>query len=98
MGSAMAQLRIPSVALAVVAHPLTRAGARTASGGKLSSAAIAAAVLAALIALACLAWATARMLAFEPRWTLSLRHALAEAGFRASATWAEFADWMRLGR
>jgi hypothetical protein len=55
-------------------------------------------VLAALIALGCLAWAAARMLALEPRWTLSLRHALVEAGFRASATWAEFADWLRLGR
>jgi hypothetical protein len=28
---------------------------------------------------------------------LSLRHAMAEAGFRASATWAEFSDWVRLG-
>jgi hypothetical protein len=47
--------------------------------------------------LACLAWALARTLAFEPHWTLSLRHAVAEAGFRASATWAEFSDWARLG-
>jgi len=68
------------------------------SGGKLSGAAIAAAVIAALIALSCLAWGIARMSAFEPRWTLSLRHAIAEAGFRASVTLAEFGDWARLGR
>jgi len=39
----------------------------------------------------------ARRRAFEPHWLLSLRHAMAEAGFRASATWAEFSDWVRLG-
>jgi hypothetical protein len=72
--------------------------AHASSSGKLSTAAIAAAVVAALIAVACLAWGIARMTAFEPRWSQSLRHALAEAGFRASATWAEFTDWARLGR
>jgi hypothetical protein len=63
----------------------------------LSTGGIVIAALAALTALLCLAWAVARMLAFEPRWSLSLRHAVAEAGFRASATWAEFRDWARLG-
>lgn len=64
---------------------------------KLSDAAIAAAAVAALLALACAAWAIARLQAYEPHWTLSLRHAMAEAGFRASATWAEFSDWVRAG-
>jgi len=59
--------------------------------------AIVIAALAALLALACAAWAIARRRAYEPRWWLSLRHAVAEAGFRASATWAEFTDWLRLG-
>jgi hypothetical protein len=74
--------------------------ASTRSGGStgISTAAIVAAAAAAFVALCCLLWAIARMNAFEPRWTLSLRHALAEAGFRASATWAEFTDWARLGR
>jgi hypothetical protein len=63
----------------------------------ISAAAIVVAVIAALLALACAAWGLASMQAFEPRWTLSLRHAVAEAGFRASATWAEFSDWARLG-
>lgn len=63
-----------------------------------SSAAIALAVLGGLVALACLGWALARVRTYEPRWLLSLRHAGAEAGFRASATWAELTDWVRLGR
>ena len=63
----------------------------------LSTGAIVAAVLAAVLLLACIGWALARRRAFEPRWMLSLRHAMAEAGFRASATWAEFSDWVRLG-
>jgi hypothetical protein len=72
--------------------------ARAHGSSRLSTAAIALAVLGGLIALGCVAWAIARMQAYEPRWAQSLRHALAEGGFRASATWAEFTDWARLGR
>jgi hypothetical protein len=68
------------------------------SSSSISGGAIALAALAALLALGALAWGIARWLAYEPRWTVSLRHAMAEAGFRASATWAEFTDWVRLGR
>ncbi|HXM86726.1 MAG TPA: hypothetical protein VN889_03740, partial [Solirubrobacteraceae bacterium] len=63
----------------------------------LSTGAIVIAALAALLVLACVGWALARRRAFEPHWLLSLRHATAEAGFRASATWSEFLDWVRLG-
>ena len=63
-----------------------------------STGAIAIAALAAVLVLGCVVWAIARRRALEPRWTISLRHAMAEAGFRASATWAEFTDWLRLGR
>jgi hypothetical protein len=63
----------------------------------LSTAGIVIAALAALVAVLCLVWGIARLLAFEPRWSLSLRHALAEAGFRATAICAEFGDWARLG-
>jgi len=66
--------------------------------GKLSHGALAAAILAGLIALGCLVWGVFRLGAFEPDWLLRLRHSLAEAGFRASATWAEFSDWIRLGQ
>ncbi len=65
---------------------------------KPSDAAIALAALGALLLLGCILWGGARLLAYEPRWTLSLRHSLAEAGFRSSATWAELSDWARLGR
>jgi hypothetical protein len=65
--------------------------------GKLSGGAILAAILAGLIALACLTWGIFRIGAFEPRWLLSARHSVAEAGFRAAATWDEFTDWLRLG-
>lgn len=56
------------------------------------------ALLGGLLALGVLAWALARWWAFEPRWLLGTRHACTEAGYRASATWAEFSDWVRLGR
>ena len=59
---------------------------------------IAVAVVAALVAIGCAAWGISRRRAFEPQWLLSFRHAMAEAGLHASSTWAEFADWLRLGR
>jgi hypothetical protein len=64
----------------------------------LSSTAIVAAALAALLILICLVWGLARWYAYEPHWTVSLRHSFAEAGLRMSATWEELADWSRLGR
>jgi len=64
----------------------------------LSSEAIAAAIFAVLLIVGCIAWAIVRQRAPEPHWTISMRHAMSEAGFRLSATWAEFADWMKIGR
>jgi hypothetical protein len=79
--------------------PAPGARAKASEGDRpLSTGAVVIAVLAALLVLACAAWALARRSAFEPHWLLSLRHAMAEAGFRASATWSEFTDWARLGR
>jgi hypothetical protein len=81
------------------AKPAAAASPKASKGGRsLSAGAIVIAALAALLVLACAAWALARRSAFEPHWLQSLRHAMAEAGFRASATWSEFADWARLGR
>jgi hypothetical protein len=76
---------------------LTRAN-RHASGFALSTPAVALAALAAVLVLLSLAWALARAFAYEPAWMPALRHSFAEAGFRASATWAELWDWLRLGR
>jgi hypothetical protein len=59
---------------------------------------VALAVIGALMALAALLYALARWWAWEPRWLVRARHAGAEAGWRASGSWAEFMDWLRLGR
>jgi hypothetical protein len=64
----------------------------------MSTGALVLAVLGALLVLACIVWGFARWLALEPRWTVSLMHSLREAGYRGSATWAEFSDWARIGR
>jgi len=87
-------------AIAAQLRALERQGRHARKGGgssKLSGAALALAIVAGLLALCALLWAAFRFAAIEPRWLLSLRHALAEAGFRASAVWSEFTDWARLG-
>jgi hypothetical protein len=73
-------------------------GARHATTTKLSTGAIVVAALAALLILICLAWGAARWFAYQPRWSISLRHSLAEASWRLSASWDEFSDWARIGR
>ena len=55
-------------------------------------------VVAALLVMLLALWAFARWWAWEPHWLARWRHATAEAGWRASAAWAEFTDWLRLGR
>ena len=68
-----------------------------AKSGGVSGWAILAAALGALLVLACAVWAVFRCGAYEPHWLASARHSVAEAGYRASETWAEFTDWARLG-
>lgn len=63
-----------------------------------TSAALGAIALALLLLALLLLWAFARWWAWEPRWLVRGRHAAGEAGWRASAAWAEFTDWLRLGR
>jgi len=55
-------------------------------------------VLAALLALGGLVFGAARWTGWEPAWADRARHATAEAGWRASSTWAEFTDFVRFGR
>ena len=78
--------------------PSTRAiAARASHKRRLSTGWIIIAALGALLVLGCAAWGFARRRAYEPHWTLTFGHAMGEAGYRASATWAEFRDWARLG-
>jgi hypothetical protein len=84
-----------ALAFALIASSFHIAATQTAG---YSAGAIAVAVIAVVVVLLVVAWAVMSRRAFEPRWLLSLRHSIAEAGLHASETWAEFADWMRLGR
>lgn len=92
----------PTVPGSSAVKPLSSTAAHTRaqahSSGHVSTEAVALAAIAAVLLLACAAWAFARSRAYEPHWLVSLRHAMAEAGYRTSATWAEFSDWARLGR
>lgn len=63
----------------------------------LSGLALVLAAIGAVLVLASLLWALARWFALQPRWTGSLMYSLREASYRASATWAEFSDWARIG-
>jgi hypothetical protein len=73
------------------------AGAKTAAAAD-DGAPMVLAVAGALVVLILVLWALAHWWAWEPRWLVRWRHATAEAGWRASAAWAEFTDWLRLGR
>ena len=53
------------------------------------------AVLGGLVLLALLAWGLLRGLGLDPRWLAGARHATAESGWRVSAAWADFVDWLR---
>lgn len=68
------------------------------NGGGLPAPLVGLGILALLAALAALAVALLRWSAVDPPWLQRSRHATAEAGWRTSAAWAEFTDWLRLGR
>jgi len=59
---------------------------------------LALAILLGVLALLTLAFGAVRFFAWEPRWAGRFRHAAGEAGWRASSTWSDFADYVRLGR
>jgi hypothetical protein len=86
----------PQTAATTPAPAATQAAASSGSSHK--GARLALLVLAALVLILLALWAAARWWAWEPHWLVRWRHATAEAGWRASAAWAEFTDWLRLGR
>lgn len=59
---------------------------------------LALAILLGVLALCTLAFGVVRFFAWEPAWAVRLRHAAGEAGWRASSTWSDFTDYVRLGR
>lgn len=54
--------------------------------------------LGALLVLALALWGLARLRGWDPPFLARVRHAWGEAGYRATSTWSEFTDWLRLGR
>ncbi len=96
-GASVPRTTTPATPLAGSTTAVGIARKTTPSHTRLSAGALALAALGALLALGCLVWALGRWLALEPRWTTSFVHSLREATYRASATWAEFSDWARLG-
>lgn len=83
----------PEIPTAVQAATRTAAGTSDAPFPLLALA-----ILAGVLALTGLLWGAARWWAWEPAWAQRMRHASAEAGWRASSTWAEFTDYVRFGR
>src|SRR6187200_3340734 len=78
--------------------PATAAGSKRDEHRGLSGLALAAIVAGGVVVLALLAWALARWRAWQPPWMLRWRHAMGEAGWRTGNAWADFVDWLRLGR
>jgi hypothetical protein len=91
---------VPATAATAATAPsaLAVAGHARGGGGGAPAAIIALAVLAGLLAVATGIWGLARLRGWDPPWVQYLSHAVSEAGVHAEATWAEFSDWVRLGR
>jgi hypothetical protein len=83
-------------------QPGTTTGAATPArdddDGDDDAALVALIVAGGLLLLGALVWALFRFFAWEPRWLLGARHAVGEAGWRASGAWADFTDWLRSRR
>jgi hypothetical protein len=100
--AAPASAAAPASTAAPATASTTAPGVSTQTSGKASDPSTGAVVLLAVIGLVLLvaagAFGAARWWAWEPRCLVRWRHATAEAGWRTSAAWAEFRDWVRLGR
>lgn len=99
----------PLVTEAVPTGPATAGGAPATAGGApaaasqdddsgLSWADAGALVLAALLIAAAIVLVLWQLRGWDPRWLRRWRHATAEAGWRLSLGWAEFRDFVRIGR
>jgi hypothetical protein len=77
---------------------IASAAGRDDGGGDVPAPLVALLVAGGLLTLALLFWGLFRFFAWEPRWLLGARHAVAEAGWRTSGAWADFTDWLRTRR
>jgi hypothetical protein len=71
---------------------------RTQPSSGTPAAVIVIAVIAFVFVLAALTWGIARWMGIEPGWWQNVKRTLAEASWHAEAAWADFADWIRVGR
>jgi hypothetical protein len=98
-GQAPAPVADAQPSAAIADHAIaSSAASKTTSDAGTPAPVIVLAILGVLLVLGGLGYGTARWFAWDPAWARAGRHAIAEAGWRASATWAEFTDWVRLGR
>lgn len=89
----------PTAAPAAADQAIARTARRAqASDAGVPAPVVALGVLGTLLALGGLGYGLAHLFAWDPRWARRARHALGEAGWRASSTWSDFADWARPGR
>jgi hypothetical protein len=88
----------PSPAPSVSDQAILAASKTKSSDAGVPAPLVALAAIGALMLLVAFSYGLARWWAWEPRWLVRMRHAGAEAGWRASGSWAEFMDWVRLGR
>lgn len=102
---------VPTAGGAAPAGPATTGGAPATAGGVpgapagddsgsdgLTWADVGALVLAALLIAVAIVLVLWQLRGWDPRWLRRWRHATAEAGWRVSLGWAEFRDFVRLGR
>lgn len=87
----------PAAPAAAPAAPAVRAVHVGQRDGNSLALALALGAFGGLALLAALTWALGRRLAATGQAPVA-RHAASEAGFRVGAVWADFVDWVRLGR
>jgi cobalamin biosynthesis Mg chelatase CobN len=83
---------------ATTAAPAQSQPASTGTGRDQTPLLIALIAVGGLLLAVLLLWGWARLRGWDPTWTARWRQAWGEAGYRTSATWSEFTDWLRLGR
>ena len=88
----------PGAADSAIPQAVDAAPASSTSAGDAPAPLVLLILLGTLLLAAALLAAAVRWLAWEPAWLDRTRHATAEAGWRTSNAWAEFTDWVRLGR